>query len=109
MNDKSVPQQEQPKQIDNVFKGWEESAGLKRSTKMKFFVTPISKIACYASRVPDNEKTLGSLRKGQSITVTGFLKKCKVTTKSAVRGTVKRTAKGVYRFAFVVNKIEVVK
>lgn len=93
--------------VDNVYRGWEEQANLKQDRTIKFSVSPLSKIACYADRVPDNEKLIGGLSPGQELVVSGYVKKCKMERKTKHEGgTKKSSTKGVNIYVFVVKKIE---
>jgi len=93
--------------INNVFRGWENEANLKAGRTIKFIVNPLREIACYADKTDENEKLLAGLKPGQEMTITGYIKKCKM--KAEVKGerrTVKRTVQGAEMYAFVVKKIE---
>lgn len=93
--------------INNRYEPWEEQANLRQDRTIKFNVSPLNEIACYADKVPDIEKVLGSARKGQQFVLSGYLKKCKREVKvKGERDTYKRTAKGGERYVFIVKKVE---
>jgi len=91
--------------VKNVFRGWEDQANLNR--KLKFVASPLAQIACYANRTAENEKLIAGLKVGQEMTLTGYIKKGKISARiKGERHTVKRTVKGAEAYAFVVTKIE---
>lgn len=99
--------------INTLFRGWEDQANLKQSRKIKFMAIPLGEIACYADKTDANEEILGKLKRGQDLTISGYLKKCKMETKIKVNGdgprrdrTVKREIKGSAIFVFIVKKID---
>lgn len=93
--------------ITNVFRGWEAEANLKAGTKIKFIAMPLADIACYADKNDENEELLGGLRPGQELTLTGYIRKCKMEAKvKGERRTVKRTVKGSEIYGFIVKKID---
>jgi len=95
------------RKINNIFRGWEEQANLKPSRYIKFIAEPLAEIACYAEKNEENESLIGSLRPGQEITLTGYIKKGKFEAQvKGERETVKRTVKGSEVYAFIVKKIE---
>ncbi|MCX6339890.1 MAG: hypothetical protein NTX71_08225 [Candidatus Aureabacteria bacterium] len=91
--------------VNNVFRGWEDQANLNR--KIKFIVSPLAEIACYADKTDENEELISGLKPGQEVTITGHIKKAKMEARvKGERHTVKRTVKGSAVYAFVVSKIE---
>lgn len=91
--------------VNNIFRGWEDQANLNR--KLKFVASPLAEIACYADRNAENEKLIAGLKTGQEMTLTGYIKKGKITARiKGERHTVKRTVKGAEAYGFVVTKIE---
>jgi len=91
--------------INTIARGWEDQANLKR--KIQFLVSPLAELSCYADRNDENEKTIGGLRRGQEVTLTGTVRKYKIEARvKGERHTVKRTVQGSEVYAFIVSKIE---
>jgi hypothetical protein len=93
--------------INNRFLGWEEQANLKQERLIKFNAAPLGEIACYADKSPDNEKTIGGLKKGQEIEITGTMREYDMEARvKGEKRTVTRKVKGPEIHAFIVKKIE---
>jgi hypothetical protein len=93
---------------------WEEQANLNEATMIKFRVTHLGEIRCYAPRTQRNTAALTGLARGTRVVLAGVVKRfrTKVVTKYEVTGKghrrkreVVRTVRGQVRYSFIVDSI----
>lgn len=93
---------------------WEKQSNLNSSTVIKFRVSRLREVNCYATRTQRNTAALAGLTKGTKLVLAGAVKKyrTKVVTEyeAAEKGhrrvrEVVRTVRGHVRYAFLVDSI----
>lgn len=93
---------------------WEEQANLNPATRIRFRVTRLKEINCYAPCTQRNTAVLAGLAKGTRLILTGVVRRyrTKVVTEYETswkgrRGVreIKRTVRGQVRYAFLVDSI----